>query len=306
MTHFKSLLELLDFFKDEKTCIEYLEQKTWNGKPTCPDCGSVNYYIVKGGYRCKEKGCCRRYNVRTNSIFDSSNVPLRTWFAAMYLCTAHKKGISSLQLATDLNISQKSAWFLAHRIRNAFFDNEQRVLTDVVSVDETFVGGKNKNRHADKKIEGGQGGNSPDKTIVMGAMQIGGIVVMQIVPNREAETLIPALEKMVKKGSMLVTDDHKAYFKAKDNYYHIVVNHNEKQYVNGAFSTNNVEGFWSLFKRGYIGTYHYMSPKHLSRYCNEFAYRYNSRKISSEDRFGDAITRAANRRLTYKGLIGKE
>ena len=306
MTHFKSVIELLDYFKDEQTCIDYLEQKTWDGKPICPYCGSGSFYVVKGGYRCKEKGCCKRYNVRTKSIFECSNVPLRTWFAAIYLCTAHKKGISSIQLGTDLNISQKSAWFLAHRIRNTFFDTEQRVLTDVVSVDETFIGGKNKNRHADKKVEGGQGGNSSDKTIVMGAMQIGGIVSTQIIPDRTEETLMQTIDKIIKKGSIIVTDDHQSYNKAKQDYFHIIVNHNEKQYVNGAFSTNNIEGFWSLFKRGYVGTYHYMSPKHLSRYCDEFSYRYNRRTISSEARFADAMIRTPNKRLTYKDLTGKK
>ena len=154
-------------------------------------------------------------------------------------------------------------------------------------------------------LPGGQGGHSKDKTIVMGAMQIGGIVVTEIIPNREAETLMPVIDKFVKKGSIVVTDELQAYFKTKDNYFHIAVNHSAGVYNQNAFSTNNIEGFWSLFKRGYVGIYHYMSPQHLKRYCNEFGYRYNTRLSPDMDRFTDAVKRCDGKRITYKGLVGK-
>ena len=305
LQQFKTLPQLLDYFKDEQTCIDYLAQHRWDGKPICPFCGHEHIYITNRGYKCASKTCHKKFSVTVKTIFENSKLPLRTWYAAIFLITCHKKGISSLQLGRDLGIDKKNAWFVLHRVRETFCDTEQKILTDVVSVDETFIGGKNKNRHADKKKENSQGGASEDKTIVMGAMQIGGIVVTQIVPNREAETLLPALDKIIKKGSILVTDELKGYFRAKDNYFHIVVNHSEGEYANGAFSTNNVEGFWSLFKRGYYGTYHYMSAKHLARYCNEFGYRYNSRQSGDMDRFSNTITRTNGKRLTWKQLTEK-
>ena len=304
LNQFRTLPQLLDFFKDEQTCKDYLAKHRWNDKVTCPFCDHDHIYITNRGYKCANKKCHKKFSVTVGTIFENSKLPLRTWYAAIYLVSSHKKGISSLQLGRDLGIDKKNAWFVLHRIREAFFPN-MPLLEDVVSVDETFIGGKNKNRHADKKYDGGQGGQSEDKTIVMGAMQIGGIVVTKIVPDRSAETLIPALDKIVKKGAILVTDDHRAYYKVKKDYFHIVVNHSEGQYVNGAFTTNNIEGFWSLFKRGYIGIYHYMSPTHLDRYCNEFAYRYNSRKTPDMDRFSDAIIRTHGKRLTWNQLTGK-
>jgi len=255
LNQFRTLPQLLDFFKDEQTCKDYLAKHRWNDKVTCPFCDHDHIYITNRGYKCANKECHKKFPVTVGTILENTKLPLRTWYAAIYLVTSHKKGISSLQLGRDLGIDKKNAWFVLHRIREAFFPN-MPLLEDVVSVDETFIGGKNKNRHADKKYEGGQGGQSEDKTIVMGAMQIGGIVVTKVVPDRSAETLIPALDKIVKKGAILVTDDHRAYYKVKKDYFHIVVNHSEGQYVNGAFTTNNIEGFWSLFKRGYVGIYH--------------------------------------------------
>lgn len=155
-TQFKSLLQVLDFFKPEETCISYLGQSRWNDTPTCPHCGNVGAYVTNRGFKCKAKECNKKFTVTTGTIFENTKISLRTWFAAMYLCTAHKKGISSLQLSRDLNITQKTAWFLLHRIREMLNNHKQEVFEGGIEVDETFVGGKNKNRHANKKIEGSQ------------------------------------------------------------------------------------------------------------------------------------------------------
>jgi hypothetical protein len=238
-------------------------------------------------------------------MFEGSPISLRKWFIAAYIFSAHKKGISSHQLARDIDVTQKTAWFMLHRLRESFTDNVQGQLEDVVSIDETFVGGKNKNRHSDKKKEGGQGGASEDKTIVMGAMQIGGIVVTKVVADRQSETMLPIIKDMVKKGSILVTDEHKAYYKVKKEYFHIVVNHNQGEYTHNAFSTNNIEGFWSGLKRGIIGIYHSVTPKHLQAYCEEFGYRYNSRKMTDKERFDLTLLRTEGRQIKYNQLINK-
>ena len=303
---FKTLPQLLDYFRDEQVCKDYLAMHRWNGNITCPFCGHDHIYITNRGYKCASKACHKKFSVTVGTIFENTKLPLRTWYAAIYLVTSHKKGISSLQLGRDLGVDKKNAWFLLHRIRETFFDETPKVLTDVVSVDETFVGGKNKNRHADKKKENSQGGHSDDKTIVMGAMQIGGIVVTQIVPDRTADTLLPILDKVIAKGSMVITDEHTGYFRVCDNFFHISVNHKQGMYTNNAFSTNNIEGFWSLFKRGYIGIYHWMSPIHLDRYLKEFSYRYNTRTVADMNRFSDTITRSNGKRLTWNQLTRKE
>lgn len=302
---------MLTALPDDKACREYLELMRWDGVPTCPHCGTVDekHYRLnvkvefKGMYKCK--ACRERFTVTVGTMFEGSPISLRKWFIATYIFASHKKGISSHQLARDLGVTQKTAWLMLHRLRQSFTDVNPEQLDGVVSLDETFVGGKNKNRHTDKKKEGGQGGNSEDKTIVFGAMSAGGNVVTNIIADRTAETMVPQIKKVVKKGSIIVTDEHKAYYKVRKEYYHIVINHNEGAYVNGAFTTNNIEGFWSLLKRGVIGIYHQVTPKHLQTYCNEFGFRYNSRKVTDKARFDVALKRTEGVRLPYSVLIAK-
>ena len=167
-TNFKNLIQLLDYFKDEATCVNYLSVSRWGDTPACPHCGNVGAYITNRGYKCKAKECHKKFTVTTGTVFENTKIDLRYWFAAIYLATAHKKGISSLQLSRDLNITQKTAWFLLHRIRLMLTNNAPQKLEGGVEVDETFVGGKNKNRHANKKIEGSQGRSAADKTPILG------------------------------------------------------------------------------------------------------------------------------------------
>ena len=271
---------MLKALPTENDCREYLEFQRWGSVPTCPYCAvaDTKHYKLnirgefRGMYKCR--ACKQRFTAILGTMFEGSPIPLSKWFIATFIFSAHKKGISSHQLARDLGVTQKTAWFMLHRLREAFTDKTPKILKDVVSTDETFIGGKNKNRHADKKVEGGQGGNSEDKTIVLGLMQVGGIVVTKIVPDRQSNTIMTVVNQMVENGAMLVTDDHTAYFRAKDDFYHIVVNHTQNEYVHNAFSTNNIEGFWSLLKRGILGIYHQVTPKHLQTYCNEFGFRY--------------------------------
>jgi transposase-like protein len=305
-TQFKNLTQLLDFFKDEEVCKKYYEQQRWGGNIACPHCGNAGkIYRTNRGFKCGEKLCAKKFSVISGTIFENSKIGLRTWFAAMYLISTSKKGVSSLQLAEQLGITQKTAWFVNHRIREMLTDNSSDQLKDVVQIDETLVGGLNKNRHADKKHKNAQGGAG--KAVVIGALGLDGKLKAKVIPNTEITTILPVMNEWVEKGSIMVTDEARQYLKSLDvNFFHVSVNHSEGQYVNGAFTTNGVENFWSTFKRGIIGIYHFVSPQHLHRYVTEFEYRYNNRQDTGVDKFLTAIFGADAKRLKYDTLIGKE
>lgn len=306
-TKFKSFAQMLETLNTEEVCREYLEHLRWGDAPVCPHCGSKN----KNHYELKQKGefkglrkckdCRERFTVKVNTMFHGSHVPLRKWFIAIYIFSAHKKGISSLQLHRDLGVTQKTAWFMLSRIRNTFKSDSEEMMEGTTQADETFVGGKNKNRHANKKVKQSQGRSTKDKTPVFGMVN-NGKVSTQVVPDTKAKTLKPIIKKMVKEGSIVVTDEWNAYNGLSKDYQHQVLKHNEMEFVKNGFHTNSIEGFWSLLKRGIFGIYHSTSKKHLNKYCDEFEYRYNTRKLTDGDRFNLSLANA-NSRLTYKQLI---
>jgi transposase-like protein len=313
--NFKTIQEFNDYFKDEKTCYEFLENIWWNGKPTCPHCGSLKSYRVKPrgkfidipSYRCSNYKCDLPFTVRTGSIYEGSKVELRKWFQAAYEITTSKKGISSVELATRIGVSQKTAWFINHRIRTMLADAEPELLDGMVEADETYVGGKNKNRHKDKKIEGSQGRSAADKTPVVGLVERGGKVVTFVTPNTDSETLHQIIDSNVSANATVVSDAYKSYNGVEKLVAkHVVVKHEQGGYVhleNGTkFHTQNIENFWSQLKRGYIGIYHHMSPKHLHRYCNEFATRYNQRKDGNIARFLHVVSNSGVKKVTYSLL----
>jgi transposase-like protein len=311
--NFRNLPECLDYFKDEEVCIAYLEQQRWGGTPACPFCGVINPYRTNRGFKCRDKGCGKKFSVKVGTIYENSKIPLRTWFASYYLLLSSKKGISSLQLSRQLGITQKTAWFVLHRLREMLREKAPQMLRNTVQIDETYVGGSLKNKHKSKiaKIKAQQGGKglrgrSDTKTPVFGIVETGGKVVVKVTDWVTKKTARELIEKHVEKGATITTDGYAmyAYLGQDDKFKHVMVDHSSGQYVNGGFHTNGIENFWSILKRGIIGIFHQISPQHLQRYCDEFAARYNTRKIKDHERF-ELYVKNSDGRLKYNQLIGK-
>lgn len=303
MVTFHSLLQMMDTLYTEEDCRVYLENMRWNGKPICPHCGSISehhYKLTQNGefkglYKCKDCRC--RFTVRQGTMFEGSNLPLKKWFYAIYLFLSHKKGISSCQLAKDIQVTQKTAWFMLHRIRHNVRDDDAH-FDDMTQMDETYMGGKT--RHHGK---GTQGRSLKDKTPIFG-MVSDGLVYAQVVPNVQRKTLFPIIEEKVRKGSTVITDDLNVYDTLYENYEHKTVPHGRHIYAVDCYHTNSIEGFWSHIKRGIKGIYHLASPKHLQKYCKEFVFRYNTRKQTDADRFNDFLG-SFTERLYYGELLMK-
>ncbi|SIQ57610.1 ISXO2-like transposase domain-containing protein [Chryseobacterium sp. RU37D] len=299
--NFKSLLDLVKAFPDEQTCINHLEELRWDGDVISPfDPSSKVYKCKDNKYRCKNTG--KYFNVKTNTIFDNTKLGLQKWFLAIYIVTSHKKGISSLQLSRDLDITQKSAWFMLQRIRKCFGIENNNELNNEVEADETYIGGKNKNRHANKKVEGSQGRSAKDKTPVVGMVERDGKLNAKAVDNVKHEALSREIISNVKESAKLYTDEWVGYKGLERIYDHSIVKHNQSEYVKGRVHTNTIEGFWSILKRGIVGIYHFTSKKHLQMYVDEFVFRYNTRKQTTENRFNILLLNLENK-TTYKTLI---
>lgn len=308
---FKTLPQLFDFFKDEETCLAYWEQIRWGGNITCPHCEAVNPYKTKQGYKCKNVECQKKFTAIVGTVFESTKLPLRTWFGAFYLCANHKKGISSLQLSRDLGIHQKSAWFLLHRIRETMNEISALPLGGegvVVEVDSSIVGGKVKNMSNKKRkeIKEGKRGINDNKTPILGVIERSGKIHLEVIKTVDGGERDMVRER-VDKGSVLMTDSATTYTTVgKEFAHHGVVDHSKHEYVKDeVYHTNTIEGAFSLFDRMTIGTYHYISPKHLQAYANECAYRYNTRNAAQPQRFEDTVLRSSGVRLKYNELIAK-
>lgn len=283
-----SLADLITAFPDEETCVEYLKERRWNGNVVSPYDPTSKVYKCKGNnYKCKNTGLY--FNVKTGTMFHRSPIPLVRWFMAIWIITTHRKGISSVQLSKEIGVTQKTAWRMAMLIRKCFsIDNDDTELERVVEIDETFIGGKNKNRHKDKKVAKCQGRSFKDKTPVFGLLQRGGKVVAKVVENTKAKTLRKVILKTVKDSSTIYSDEWN-YGKLVPRYSHACVYHCFGVYGIGDITTNSIESFWATLKRGIIGIYHKVSRKHLQRYVDEFVWRYNTRKLPLQQVFNQAI-----------------
>ena len=300
---FTTIFDLLKAFPDEQSCIDRLEQIRWGGNVVSPfDAESKVYKCAGNKYKCKSTG--KYFNVKTATIFEDSKIPLQKWFMALYVFSSHKKGISSHQLGRDIGVTQKSAWFMLHRLRYAFDHPAfKAAMGSIIELDETYYGGDESNKHFAKKTEGAQGRSTKTKKPVFGMYERHGNVQAVVVPNTSGATLLPIIQNVVQRDAFIFTDEYNAY-RVLDRYYdrHFVVNHSAKQYVDDMIHTNNLECFWSHMKRGITGINHWVSHKHLQSYVDEYSYRYNTRKHSTQGRF-DLILTNVTGRLTYKDLI---
>ena len=295
---FDSLFSLNERFPDDKSCREFLEKARWSEKPICPHCKHDKVYRFSDGKLFKCAKCRKQFTVTVGTIFEDSHISLKKWFFAIYLITAHKKGISSLQLSKDLKVTQKTAWFILHRVRYAVKTKEFKApLGNIVEADETYIGGK--------KHKGKRGRGSENKTAVFGMVERQGELFSIPVENTKKATIQPIINSNVSSTATIMTDEWKAYIGLNKLFSgHNVVNHGQKEYVNGITHVNTIEGYWSLLKRGLIGIYHHVSPKHLHRYCNEFDYRYNTKELTDPQRFSKTLS-ICKGRLEYKSLIKK-
>ncbi len=298
-----SLVKLFRKFPSDAVAEEWFVKRRWGKEPVCPYCGTRNVQTGTGHktmpYRCREKGCSKWFSVRSRTVMQSSDIRYQAWAVAIYLFATSLKGVSGMKLHRDLDITQRSAWHLSHRIREAWNREELKVFTGSVEADETFIGGKERNKHSDKRSHTrGPGG----KSIVAGMKnRETNRVIAQPVSERSKEEIQGFIVKNIGRGVKIYTDDHKSYTGLP--YEHESVNHSVREYVKEQAHVNGVESFWAMLKRGYTGTYHRMSKKHLNRYVNEFAGRHNIRRLDTEDQMGTIARAMYGKTLPYKELI---
>jgi transposase-like protein len=307
MKQFNNLLELNAYLSSEAKCRKYYEKFRWeNGEPVCPHCDSKKVYRFSDGklFKCAE--CRKKFTVTVGTIFENSKIPLKKWLLACYIMTSHKKGISSHQLAKDISVTQKSAWYMLMRIREMQRGKGKPQFEGTMEIDESFFGAQHRFKHKKERERLNQAGTgyvnkTPVFTILNRETKQ---VYTKVVEGVAGSVLKPIIYNEVKEGSTIVTDNFGGYAGLKMRYNHETVNHNQDEFVRGIYHTNTVEGYFSLLKRMIYGIYHQTSKKHLQRYCDEMSFRYSTRKSGEIDRFNMALSKT-NSPLPYKQLVGK-
>lgn len=295
-----SLYKFFQQFPNGEAARQFFEKRRWPEGVSCPHCGSAAAAECKDHkpmpYRCRD--CRKHFSVRTGTVLAEGKIGLHKWLMAMYMLHTARKGVPSTQMAKELGVTQKTAWFLNHRIREAM---KQRggMFGGEVEVDETYIGGKEANKHTHKKLHAGRG--AVGKQAVVGVKERNGKVVAMPVQSTDKETLHGIINAVVAQGSTVYTDNHRSYL-GLNGYSHHAVNHSVSEYVRDQAHTNGIESFWALLKRGYYGIYHHMSAKHLHRYVNEFSHRHNAAQCDTIDCIAGTIDGMIGRRLTYKEL----
>jgi len=305
-----TLQEAIVYFADPVNCREYLVARRWPDGVICPKCGSRNVLFMEkyNRWHCREKHEAPQFTLKTGTVMEDSPISLSKWLPVMWLLVNCKNGISSYEVHRAVGVTQKSAWFMLHRIRTAMIESRNTKLggNGPVEIDETFVGGNVRNMHKSKKVKGAAYYGGAGKAIVLGMLERGGTVRAGVIEDRKKRSMQPPINDNVQVGSHIITDEHSTYpFIAKDAYYHEVINHIEG-YVRDHVHTNGIENFWSCLKRGLSGTYISVEPIHLDKYVDEQVFRFNNRvKKTDADRFNKVLSQVTGRRLTYQSLTGK-
>jgi transposase-like protein len=302
----KTLQEAIIYFSDPDTCTTFMAQLRWPDGVTCPNCNgkAVSYLSTRRTWKCKNKECFKQFSVKVGTVMEDSPIKLDKWLAAIWMIANCKNGVSSYEISRALGITQKSAWFLNHRIRLAMQTGTFEKLSGEVECDETYIGGLARNMHRDKREKKITGTGGAGKVAVMGLLERNSKVRARVIANATQETLHGEVRQNVEQGAHLFTDGWRGYNGLHTDYIHKVIDHAEK-YVDGQIHTNGIENFWSLLKRGIKGTYVSVEPFHLFRYLDEQSFRFNERKGTDSERFLTVISLLQGKRLEYKQLTGQ-